>query len=133
MKAFVFIESKNQVFMEDINYILFRKAIFSKHQFRSSRLQMFYKKVVLKNFANFTVKHLSYEICEIFKNIIFFTGYLGWPLCQFFLYEYRFFPQVNQAFRKAQNYFHCDLFFFYVSFHPQVRSIVSIWRNSNTF
>ena len=58
-------------------------------KFRSSRSQRFLKISVLKNFANFTGKHLcwslflikrqlfSCEICEIFKNIFFFQNTSG--------------------------------------------------------
>ena len=48
-------------------------------RFRNSRSQMFFKTGVLKNFADFTGKHLCWtptqafccEICEIFKNTYF--------------------------------------------------------------
>ena len=53
-----------------------RKRICWIRKVRSSRSQMLLNIAVLENFANIKVKYLtqvfSYEICEVFKNTIFY-------------------------------------------------------------
>ena len=67
--------------------------IFRFSQSRNSRLQMFFKIGVFKNFANFTGKQLCWDLfliklqvfsCEIFENFknTFFREHVRWlPLC----------------------------------------------------
>ena len=75
--------------------------------FRSSRSQTFFKIGVLKNFANFTGKHLcwsllliklfSCEFFELFKSIFF---YRTPPVAASVLNRSRSTPSIKKAFRK---------------------------------
>ena len=77
-------------------YFTFSRGVFrTLSNVRSSRLEMFCRKSVLRNFAEFTGKHLcqsllfnkeetlalvfSCEFCELFKST-FFTEHLRWLL-----------------------------------------------------
>ena len=54
-----FVKFFRTIFSENISARLFRNQFL---QGRSSRSQMFFKIVALKNFANFTVKHLCWSL-----------------------------------------------------------------------
>ena len=53
-------------YFRPVNIAKFLRTAFLSNSSRSSRLQMFFKIVVLKSFANFTGKHLCWSL---FKNL----------------------------------------------------------------